>query len=930
MYTKYISYWKRALFAATAMTLAFTASPVFADEDEDEVEEEVIVTGSRIARSPEDGASPIITIDAADIEATGEISLAEVLRQQSVNSFGSFQPRSGSSAQSQATISLRGAGSGRTLVLLDGKRMAGSPSFGGVAANINSIPFAAVERVEILTDGASALYGSDALAGVVNIIMKKDFEGAELSIYNGSPERAGGDQEAYSFTAGISSDVGNVVLSFEHDDRDIVYMKDRWWSSVNYREGYDETTANQAFSHTLNGSFYSCNMYSAYGSGYGYEAIPGCVGNSAFLANGQLFSYGHNAADGSYDRSQGILLYPYNQIMAEDASSGRDTIFVNYNYDINDNHSINARGIYTRVQSKGRYAPVAGYFVVSCLAWADCPYQAEVTASAVTDPDTGAVSYAGDATRIYYRFRSVGPRLGYNMDVMKDYMLEFTGVIGDTGINYAAFAHHSHMDYNQNGYNYTLASVASALAEAGTFEFANMSDAQATSLRHTILSEDDMKLRHGGFTLSGELPIELPGGVIDWVFGTEYMSTDYSVMVDPQSESGNVMGSAGNSSAGYRDIRAQFAEFRAPITDSIELNFAHRHDDYSDFGSADNSKVSLRWQAMDNLVVRTSYSESFIAPTLDALNMSTAFSADTATDYFECANRGLTSSAGGCSAQREVYRLANPNLGPEEGEYQNIGIVYNPIPELSIVMDFYNLELENMEQLVSAGDLLLAEWAGVLPGITSKVPTAGIQRFPYAAGTSVLDDGNGNCAYATGTQACVGALDRINAPMANFGGIEISGIDLAIDYTIETERFGTFVPKLDLTMVDEYMTEDYLGGPMVDKIGRNGVPEFRGLLTVNWYRGNFSGYYQIEHIDSMYENASFDVPTLSSSASGSLDSHTIHNVQFTIDLPTNTDITLGIRNLEDKDPVIDSNSEWNGYLYDLYGRTFFARITQRF
>ena len=166
--------------------------------------------------------------------------------------------------------------------------------------------------------------------------------------------------------------------------------------------------------------------------------------------------------------------------------------------------------------------------------------------------------------------------------------------------------------------------------------------------------------------------------------------------------------------------------------------------------------------------------------------------------------------------------------------------------------------------------------------------------------------------------------------MANFGGIEISGIDLAIDYTIETERFGTFVPKLDLTMVDEYMTEDYLGGPMVDKIGRNGVPEFRGLLTVNWYRGNFSGYYQIEHIDSMYENASFDVPTLSSSASGSLDSHTIHNVQFTIDLPTNTDITLGIRNLEDKDPVIDSNSEWNGYLYDLYGRTFFARITQRF
>ena len=923
MYTKYISYWKRALFAATAMTLAFTASPVFADEDEDEVEEEVIVTGSRIARSPEDGASPIITIDAADIEATGEISLAEVLRQQSVNSFGSFQPSSGSTAQSQATISLRGAGAGRTLVLLDGKRMAGSPSYGGVAANINSIPFAAVERVEILTDGASALYGSDALAGVINIIMKKDFEGAELSIYSGSPERAGGDQEAYSFTAGISSDVGNVVLSFEHDDRDIVYMKDRHWSGRNYRDGYDATTADQAFTHTLNGSFYSCNMYSAYGSGYGYEAIPGCVGNDAFLAGGQLFSYGHNAADGSYDRSQGILLYPYNQIMAEDASSGRDTIFVNYNYDINDNHSINARGIYTRVQSKGRFAPVAGAFSVSCLAWADCPYQAEVQAAI----DGGATAAeAGDTHYIYYRMRSVGPRLGYNMDVMKDYMLEFTGTIGETGINYSAFAHHTHMDYNQTGYNYTLASVASALAEAGTFEFANMSATQATQLRHTVLSEDDMKLRHGGFTLSGELPIELPGGVVDWVFGTEYMSTAYSVMVDPQSESGNVMGSAGNSSAGYRDIRAQFAEFRLPVTDDIEVNFAHRHDDYSDFGSADNSKLSLRWQAMDNLVVRTSYSESFIAPTLDSLNMSTAFSADTSTDYFFCANAGTTV----CSAQRNTYRLANPDLGPEEGEYTNFGIVYNPIPEVSIVVDYYELKLENMEQLVSANDLLLAEWAGVLDGITSRVPNAAIVRMPYNAGTSVLDDGNGNCNYATGSQPCKGVIDEIYAPMANFGGIDTSGIDLAIDYTIETDNWGTFVPKLDITLIDEYMMEDYLGGPMVDKVGRNGLPEFRGLLTLNWYRGNISGYYQIEHIDSMYENSSFDVPTLSSSASGSLDSHTTHNVQLTIDLPTNTDITFGIRNLEDKDPIIDSNAEWNSYLYDLYGRTFFARITQRF
>jgi iron complex outermembrane receptor protein len=223
----FTSFWMKS-FLALSLVFSFSSLVISAEGDDAEEEvEEIVVTGSRIARTDADGASPVITIDASDIEATGEISLAEVLGQQTFNSFGSFQPRSGSTAQSQATISLRGAGSARTLVLLDGKRMAGSPSYGGVAANINSIPFGAVERVEILTDGASALYGSDALAGVVNIIMKKDFEGVEFNLYQGSPERAGGDQEAFSLTGGLSTDVGNVVFSFEHDDRDIVYMKDR-------------------------------------------------------------------------------------------------------------------------------------------------------------------------------------------------------------------------------------------------------------------------------------------------------------------------------------------------------------------------------------------------------------------------------------------------------------------------------------------------------------------------------------------------------------------------------------------------------------------------------------------------------------------------------------------------------------------------------
>jgi iron complex outermembrane receptor protein len=150
-------------------------------------------------------------------------------------------------------------------------------------------------------------------------------------------------------------------------------------------------------------------MYSSASPGFGYEAIPDCVGQSDFLGNGNTYDYGGG----------GVVLYPYNQIMAEDASTGRDTMFVNYNYDINDNHSINARGIVTKVNGFGRYAPVAGFFGVECSKWGGCPYtEAELkTGGGWTAADIAAGTSANGITdwddiSIYYRMRSVGPRIG--------------------------------------------------------------------------------------------------------------------------------------------------------------------------------------------------------------------------------------------------------------------------------------------------------------------------------------------------------------------------------------------------------------------------------------------------------------------------------------------------------------------------------------
>ena len=187
------------------------------------------------------------------------------------------------------------------------------------------------------------------------------------------------------------------------------------------------------------------------------------------------------------------------------------------------------------------------------------------------------------------------------------------------------------------------------------------------------------------------------------------------------------------------------------------------------------------------------------------------------------------------------------------------------------------------------------------------------------------------CQYGQAQKvACLGSLKEIYAPMANAGGFEISGFDIAIDYNYDTENWGTFRPMLDVTIVDEYMTEDYFGGPYVDKAGRNGLPDMRANLTLAWDRGDWSAYYQYEYIASMYESSSFDVATLTSSASGNLDSHGIQNIQVSYNAPTDTTVTFGIRNINDKDPIIDSSYEWNSYLYDIYGRTYTVKIDQRF
>ena len=223
---------QNTLCAGAALSLALASGVAFAQDEADDDEgvelDRVQVTGSRIKRVDIEGSTPVTVISREDIDFSGDSTVSELLRSSTFNSFGSFRDASGYGNGFSGTsfVSLRGLGSQRTLVLLDGRRLSAFPGGGGDSVDLNLIPIDMIERIEILRDGASAIYGSDAIAGVINIITRKDMDGAIVVVQTESPEVQGGDGDRYSVAGGMSGDRGNITFSMEHFEREWILDRD--------------------------------------------------------------------------------------------------------------------------------------------------------------------------------------------------------------------------------------------------------------------------------------------------------------------------------------------------------------------------------------------------------------------------------------------------------------------------------------------------------------------------------------------------------------------------------------------------------------------------------------------------------------------------------------------------------------------------------
>ncbi|MBY4597437.1 TonB-dependent receptor [bacterium BD-1] len=865
---------QRALLAMAAVSAgALSATSALAQESEDAATLDTIeVTGSRLKRADIEGAVPVIVIDRAQIDASGDVSVADVLRDSTFASFGNFKPQSGSSAQSLATIDLRGVGSGRTLVLIDGRRAPTNPMSASSGTDLNAIPLAAVERIEILSDGASAVYGSDAIGGVVNVILRKDFNGAELRYGIGSTEVKGGDLQDMSVVFGSSSDRTRVIGGASSSKRGMVFTRDQIGGSgrgvSDYGNNFYDWTVVDA---NEDGVIDTGDLGDVDGDGNAYDGLTGDLGAvPGFACNQGAF----------YFLANGLCSFNFNSVAANDAKVGTKSVFIRADHQINDNWSIYGSASMTKVETFGRYAPVPGVVRVEDGTSQDINNNPLLIAAhdGVTD---------GLPTYYFHRFAAAGNRDNFTDTTNADYLVGFQGQLTDTiGIDFGA--RRTDYKYTELGRGYIVASLANAAANNGDYDLTDpysadpavLSGMQATISRDSRWTTDEI------YALLNFDLFEMGGGTSNGVFGVEYREDNLVDLYDSLSEAGEVLGSSGNSTSGSRDAKAVYFEWLLPFTSNFDITLAGRWDSYSDYGNDFSPKIAMRWQPLDTLTLRGSFGQGFRAPGLDILNAKTAFSAEPVNDAASCAAVGEPST---CQLQVNTYFQANPNLSSEQSTQFSVGAVWDPLEWLDLSVDYYNIEIEDSISQITPQAIINSELDPVTYG-------------PIPPGMSI-------------TRRADGSIKEIVAGYANQGTLETDGIDFRANTSFDLGKYGELRNQLTISYINSYDVDDGLGN-ITEFLDINGYPDRRGSLYNTWTFGDFTAGWNINYIG----------------ANGPVGGYATNDVQLTWNAPWKGTITVGATNVGDRYPELTAfdGRPWNFYLYDAYGRTTYFRYTQTF
>ncbi|MDZ3823032.1 MAG: TonB-dependent receptor [Pseudoxanthomonas sp.] len=904
----------------------------------------VEVVGSRIKRVEAETSQPIFQVTQEEIQATGLTSIGDVIQNLTANG-AALGTTFNNGGDGSSRVSLRNLGTSRTLVLVNGRRWTGTGTGGNV--DLNSIPTAAVESIQILKDGASAIYGSDAIAGVVDIRLKSNYVGAEMSAQIGEFTEGDGRRSKYDFVIGFDGDRGNVMIGAGYVKEEPVLAADRAISRV-------PTFGLPATDTSYAGASGIRPAPRLFIPGVGQlSLIPGRPGSSP-----DDYRPFNAATDGYNFAPENYLQTPQE----------RTSFFMDGRYQVIDGIEFYTQATFNERKSEQLLAafPLSGGV-----------FNSNPNFNRIVIPATNVYNPFGVAiTGFGRRVTDVGGR-SFNQDVdtynfvggfQGDFMLGDRFFGWDVGYQYGKSERSDQTFGLQTSLNVERALGPSFIDAQGVARCGTPTAIIAGCVPLNIfgplgtitpemgryISYVEQALRGNTMTnywanISGDLFELVEARPVAFAAGYEYRREFAFDSPDSFTNAGLGSGNARTPTEGGYSIDEFYLELNAPLLADLpgayllEARAAARYSDYSTFGDTLNTSFGLKWQPIEDLAIRGNYAEGFRAPNVANLFQGRAdsfppvldpcseprFSAQPSDVQQRCIAAGVTPGYTQISPQIRISIGGNPFLQPETAKTQTLGLVWSPgfLEGFDATLDWYNIEIENGIAGRSAQFIINACYVNPDPAIRAQY----CPLITRAAGGTVSD--------------------LLQAPV-NFAGFEVEGWDLTLRYNFDTDwgRFGltwdtTYTTKWDV-LVDGATTAN-LGNDN----GDDAYNRLRSNFNVNWRLGDFGinwGARYYHHVDedcglfvgieanlgvpNPCTNPTTFTPTFPAGYNRQA-STTYHDVRFTWNTPWNGQVGLGINNVFEKDPPVSYQAfanSFNAAQHEVPGRFWYVQYNQRF
>ncbi len=793
--------------------------------------QKVEVTGSSIKRAEAETISVIQTLSRKDIEQTGKASIADVVRSISADNNGSISGSfTNGFAGSASGVSLRGLSVSSTLVLINGRRTApygfgddGQRSF----VDLNSIPLDAVDRIDILKDGASAIYGSDAIAGVVNIILRQNYVGKTISANVGQSGHGDGTVTSISGAIGfgdMDTDKFNVFATIDAKKSGEIKQsnRDKWIGQADARPwGGRDQRAGQTTAGNGGGSSFLGTL----------RPISPTLGNVTNLP-GSCDPVNLDPKGGSSnDNSRGGCLWDPVQFATIQPKTENVNLFMRGTLAL----GADAQG-YTEV---GIFKSKADtYSTPSGLTGAGFDLVNARVNNTSTGPDQLLMpaNHPDNILGVAARPRWVDASRPRTSNLETTVTRVLAGVKGtyanwdyDTGLMYAE----SKTDRTQTGY-YRSSALRTALNN-GTFRIGKgvINSPEVLALvSPTLNNSGTTKNTSLDFKATREL-FQLPGGMMGIALGAEYRKEETNSQSTPYTDINDIVGLGYSASQGSRNVKALYAELAAPVMKELELQFALRSDDYSDYGRSTTPKVGFKFTPASAVAFRGTYAEGFRAPSA-AENGNSAVAAFTsiASDPVRCA---VTKLPIDCSSQQVgAITIGNKNIKPETSKSYSLGVVLEPIKNISLSIDWW--------KIVRDGEINGSD-PGAVVANPAGYPDAEIVRGEPTSNFPGL----------------VGPILMVKAPYLNAGKTKTSGIDLDLRGKYNAGEYGRFNSGVTVTYMKEFTRTNADGTVLefagthgdVNLSGNGGTPKTKVRLTLGWDQGPVNVTANMNYVSSI-------------------------------------------------------------------------------